>query len=150
MLVVNRTRGTLLGMDITRAGSVAARMRGLYPYRRLDLGDGVWLVPCNGIQTIGMKHVIDAVFLNHEGRVVRIFENLRPGRFTWWIRGAHSTLEVPAGVVRSSETRIGDLIEFTEAAGLPLSSVGGAGAHESIYLRPGSNSPAVAETDETD
>ena len=115
MLVVNRTRGTLLGVDIARADSVAARMRGLYPYRRLDMGDGVWLVPCNAIQTVGMKHVIDAIFLDRGNRVVRIYQNLRPGRFTWWIWKAHSTLEVPVGVVRSSETQIGDLLEFTEA-----------------------------------
>ena len=115
MLVVNRTRGTLLGVDIARADSVAARMRGLYPYRRLDMGDGVWLVPCNAIQTVRMKHVIDVIFLDRGNRVVRIYENLRPGRFTWWIWKAHSTLEVPVGVVRSSETQIGDLLEFTEA-----------------------------------
>ncbi len=139
MLAVNRTRGTLLGVDVARADSYAARMRGLYPYRRLDIGDGVWLVPCNAIQTIGMKHVIDAIFLDREGRVVRICENVRPGRFTWWIWRAHSTLELPAGVVCSSETQIGDLVEFTEAPALPLARGGEAAARASSGLQAGSS-----------
>ena len=82
MLVVNRTRGTLVGVDVARADSVGARMRGLYAYQHLMLGDGLWLVPCNNIQTIGMKHTIDVVFLDRELRVVRIYQHLRPGRFT--------------------------------------------------------------------
>ena len=122
MLVVNRTRGTLVGVDVARADSVGARMRGLYTYQHLMLGDGLWLVPCNNIQTIGMKHTIDVVFLDRELRVVRIYQHLRPGRFTWWIRRAHSALELPEGAVRSSETQIGDLLDFAEASGAPVGS----------------------------
>ena len=122
MLVVNRTRGTLVGVDVARADSVRARMRGLYAYQHLMPRDGLWLVPCNNIQTIGMKHVIDVVFLDRDNRVVRIYQRLRPGRFTWWIRRAYSALELPEGAVRSSETQIGDLLDFAEASGAAVES----------------------------
>jgi uncharacterized membrane protein (UPF0127 family) len=114
MYAVNRTRGTFLGVDIKRADRLAARMIGLYRHRNLSLGDGVWLVPCNGIQTVGMKATIDVVFLNRERRVVRVYENVRPGRVIFWVPRARSALEVPAGAVGSSETRVGDTIEFTD------------------------------------
>jgi len=69
-----------------------------------------------------MKHVIDVVFLDRDNRVVRIYQRLRPGRFTWWIRRAHSALELPEGAVRSSETQVGDLLDFAEASGAPVAS----------------------------
>jgi uncharacterized membrane protein (UPF0127 family) len=133
MLAVNRTRGTLIGVDIARADTIGARMRGLYAYRRLELGDGIWLVPCNGVQTIGMKHTIDVIFLDRRGRIVRICEHLRPGKFIWWIRKAHSALELSAGAVRSSEAQLGDLIDFVDLANLPLPSTESRGDGEPVH-----------------
>jgi uncharacterized membrane protein (UPF0127 family) len=83
----------------------------------MRFGDGVWLKPCNSIQTMGMRDPIDAVFLDANGRAVRLVENIAPGRVIWPVPGARSTLELSAGVIRSSETAIGDEIEFvTEPA----------------------------------
>ena len=115
MYVVNRTRGTYLGVDVEHANTFRARMLGLYGHRKLPLGDGVWLVPCVGVQTIGMKRPIDVVFLNSAGCVVRIYENLRAGRVILWVPGARSALELPAGVVASSETKVGDTVEFVDS-----------------------------------
>lgn len=112
MYVINRTRGTYLGINVRAADSFRKRLLGLYGYGRFRLGDGLWLVPCNSIQTIGLRYPIDVVFLDRGNRVVRIFENVRPGRVIWPVRGAYSTLELPAGVVRSSETQVGDQTEF--------------------------------------
>lgn len=115
MFAVNRTRGTFLGVDIKRADRLGARLLGLYRHRNLSLGDGVWLVPCNNIQTIGMKYSIDVVFLDAEYRVVRVCAHVKPGRIIWWVPDAHSAVEVPVGAVESSETRVGDRIEFAES-----------------------------------
>ena len=114
MYVVNRTRGTYLGVDIKRADSFRTRLLGLYGHRELPVGDGVWMIPCAGVQTIGMKRTIDVVFLDLAKHVVRVYEHLRAGRVIWWVRGAHSAIEVPAGVVASSETQVGDVVEFVE------------------------------------
>ncbi len=114
MYVVNRTRGTYLGVDIKMANSFRTRMLGLHTDRQLHFGDGVWLVPCNSVHTIGMRSSIDVIFLNTGGRIVRVVENLRPGRIVWRVPEAHSALEVPAGVVRSGETQVGDQVEFVE------------------------------------
>lgn len=114
MYMVNRKRGTYLGVDVKEAKSFRTRLLGLHAHRQLHFGDGVWLVPCNTIHTIGMRCSIDVIFLNIGGRVVRVVENLRPGRVVWRVPEAHSALEVPAGVVRSSETQVGDQVEFVE------------------------------------
>ena len=115
MYVVNRTRGTYLGVDIKRADSFRKRLLGLYAHRELPVGDGIWMIPCAGVQTVGMKRTIDVVFLDLAKRVIRVYAHLRAGRVIWWVRGAHSALEVPAGVVASSETQVGDVVEFVES-----------------------------------
>ncbi|MDR7482931.1 MAG: DUF192 domain-containing protein [Armatimonadota bacterium] len=112
MYVINRTRGTYLGVDVQVANSFRARLLGLLAHRDLRFGDGVWLVPCNSVQTFGMRHPIDVVFLDVRRHVVRVVAGVRPARLILPVAGAHSALELPAGVVRSSETRIGDVIEF--------------------------------------
>jgi uncharacterized protein len=115
MYVINRTRGTYLGVDVKQANSFRTRLLGLYAHRDLPLGDGIWLVPCAGVQTIGMKRAIDVVFLDSTKRVVRVYEDVRSGRMIWWVPKAHSALEVPAGAVKSSETHVGDEIQFVES-----------------------------------
>ena len=121
MYVVNRTRGTYLGVEIAVANTLRTRMLGLYARRRLHLGDGVWLVPCNSVQTIGMRCPVDVIFLDAVGSAVRVHQNVVPGRVIWPVRRAHSALEVPAGAVQSSETQIGDQIEFVEDLDHPRS-----------------------------
>jgi hypothetical protein len=120
MYVVNRTRGTYLGVNIKVADSFRARLRGLYGHRHLPFGDGVWLVPCNSIQTIGLGRTIDLIFLDKEGKVVRTIPQVGPGRVIWPVRGAHSVLEVPAGVASSSETQPGDRFLFVNDAEAPV------------------------------
>jgi uncharacterized membrane protein (UPF0127 family) len=132
MYVINRTRGTYLGVNVQVANSFRARLLGLLAHRDLRFGDGVWLVPCNSVQTFGMRYPIDVVFLDAERRVVRVVRGVRPGRVVWPVPGAHSALELPAGVVHSSETRVGDVIEFVsepadEAATSRKETVGTAG-----------------------
>jgi uncharacterized membrane protein (UPF0127 family) len=112
--VVNRTRGTYLGVKIQVANTFFRRLLGLYTHRHLDFGDGVWLIPCNSVQTVGMRFPIDVVFLNSVRRVVRIAEAVKPGRVVGQVSGVHSTLELPMGVVKSSETQVGDVLEFVE------------------------------------
>ena len=120
MYVVNRTRGTFLGVDIAIARSSLRRMIGLYTRRSLQLGDGVWLVPCNSIQTIGMRMPIDVVFLDSRRHVVRVLQHVKPGRVIWRVEKANSVLELPSGAVRSSATRVGDVLELVEALeGIP-------------------------------
>ena len=114
MYVINRTRGTFLGVDVKVARSSLSRMIGLYARRSLRLGDGIWLVPCNSVQTIGMRVPIDIVFLDRSGRVVRLLQHVQPGRVIWRVHEADSVLELPSGAVRSSSTQVGDDLELVE------------------------------------
>src|SRR5229473_1164887 len=61
-------------------------------------GNGMWIVPCNGIHMLGMNFAIDAVFLDRTFRVKKVYPRLPAWYGVVWIEwGAHSVLELPAG-----------------------------------------------------
>ncbi len=107
----NATRRTVLASAATRAGTSAARRRGLLGRDGLAEGEALWIVPCEAVHSIGMRFPIDLVFLDRR-RVVR---KVREGLFGWRLSGclrAHSVVELPAGAVRATGTQVGDSVEI--------------------------------------
>lgn len=87
------------------------RRTGLLKHESLEPGDGLWIVPCEAVHTIGMKFVIDVVFLNRKREVVKV----RPSMVKWRFSGsifAHSVLELPAGTCAATGTQKGDQLEL--------------------------------------
>jgi hypothetical protein len=106
--VVNQTRGTVLADRAERAGSFLARLRGLLGRRGLEPGEGLWLTPCDAIHMFFMRFAIDALFLDGQSRVVRIYPSLPPWAVTRRERAARSVLELPAGAAALTRTEPGD------------------------------------------
>lgn len=84
------------------------RMRGLLGHARLSGDEGIWLSPCGGIHTVGMRYAIDAVFLDREGEVRRIAAHVRPYTFRPGPRGTRTTIELPAGAAAKAGLDVGD------------------------------------------
>jgi uncharacterized membrane protein (UPF0127 family) len=59
-----------------------------------------------------MSFPIDVLFLDRDRQVLGVEENLAPGRVAPVRWRARTVLELPAGTVRGSATRIGDHIDF--------------------------------------
>jgi len=106
--VVNRSRGTVVAERCRVARSLRDRTVGLLGTPALPAGDGLWIEHSPSIHMFFMSYPIDAVFMNGEGRVVRVVANLRPWRMVAWARGARDCLELPAGAAAASGTAIGD------------------------------------------
>ncbi len=77
--------------------------------------EGLWIVPCEGIHTFGMKMPIDSVFLDKGLRVKKLQLGLKPGRVAMCLT-AHSVLELPVGSIASSATAVGDQLEISALA----------------------------------
>jgi uncharacterized protein len=75
-------------------------------------GRGIWIYPCNGIHTFGMRFPIDVAYLDSRKQVVRIYHALVPFRIARMMLKAKSVLELPAGTLESTQTQIGDELEF--------------------------------------
>lgn len=111
----NLTRGQCLAKRVTVANTWWTRLRGLIGHKSLASEAGLWIVPCRGVHTLGMSFTIDAVYLNRDGVVVHVEENLRPWRLGAVRMRSDSVLELASGTVSCTHTQVGDQIEFRTA-----------------------------------
>jgi len=109
--VRNQSRGTLLADRANIANTSATRKTGLLKHTKLDPGEGLWITPCEGVHTIGMKFPIDVLFLNKKRKVLKIRPAMPKWRMSMCLR-AHSVLELPSGMAAATETVRGDQLEF--------------------------------------
>jgi hypothetical protein len=109
---MNSSRGTMMGDAIWLTRSSAERRRGLLGIDRLAVGEGLWIDPCEGVHTFGMRFTIDVIFLAGNHTVVKTVTMLPPRRISVCWR-AKSLLELPAGTIDRCCVKPGDIIEIT-------------------------------------
>ncbi len=108
MRITNTRNNRLLADRCRLAASAVTRLVGLLNKSSLDAGEGLLIRPCSSVHTMFMRFPIDVVFLDPEGKVLRVYTPLKPWRSSRIVRGAKQTLELPAGAVAASDTRVGD------------------------------------------
>jgi uncharacterized membrane protein (UPF0127 family) len=113
MKLLHPRSGKILAEQLEVPRTMFGRGWGLMFRARLEAGGGMWITPCNGIHMWFMRFPIDAVFLDRNERVVKIYPRL--GRWTMvpLVWGAHSVLELPAGTVDGLELEKGEQLVFT-------------------------------------
>lgn len=114
MIAVNRTKGKILGDRISRAETFLRRLVGLLGRKPLSEGEGLWIVPCRSIHSLGMRHTIDVLFLDRRGMVIGAYPGFSPMRLTRIFPRAMGALELPHGVLLRTGTTPGDLVELRE------------------------------------
>ncbi len=108
----NATRATVLGQRIRVAETGLTRIVGLLGERELQPGDGLLIVPSQGVHTLGMQFPIDIAVLDDDWRVLATRRDMRPFRMTPIFWKAAAVLELPSGMLESTSTLVGDTIEF--------------------------------------
>jgi uncharacterized protein len=109
---INTTRGTVLGECIRVADTGLSRIIGLLGERKLPPGDGLLIVPSQGVHTWGMLFPIDIVVLDREWNVLALRARMRQFRMTRIFWKAAAVLELPPGVLDSTSTALGDTLTF--------------------------------------
>jgi uncharacterized protein len=109
----NITRRATLGEHIRVAENGLTAIVGLLGERELVAGDGLLIVPSQGVHTWGMRFAIDVVVLDDAWRVIAIRREMRPFRVTPVFWKAAAVLELQSGTVDSSGTQVNDMIEFS-------------------------------------
>jgi uncharacterized membrane protein (UPF0127 family) len=112
VVVRNAHTGVVMASHLEVAATRTARRRGLMGRDALAPGSGLWIVPCRGVHTCGMRFAIDVVALDARGVVVDVVTDLRPWRLRLPRPGTLGVLELPAGTVMKTRTRLGHRIEF--------------------------------------
>lgn len=106
--LLNLTQKKVLSSNVRYCNQIFSRMKGLLGTSKIEADETCWLIPCNGIHTVGMRYAIDAYFLNRGNEVVAVIRNLKPNRFSPFFPKAHSVLEFASG--NHDRCRVGDKI----------------------------------------
>ncbi len=106
--VYNQTRESFLSLGVAAADTTLARLKGLIGKLRLELDEGLWIVPSRGIHTVGVLFPIDLVYLDDGHHVLHVVESFPTFRISPWITQAASVLELPTHTIYSSQTQPGD------------------------------------------
>ncbi|HEY1527756.1 MAG TPA: DUF192 domain-containing protein [Candidatus Angelobacter sp.] len=109
---VNATRGTVLGESIRVADTGLTRIVGLLGERELLPGDGLLIVPSQGVHTWGMLFPIDIAVLDNDWNVLALRRRMRQFRMTRVFWKAAAVLELPSGILDSTLTSVGDTLTF--------------------------------------
>lgn len=90
------------------------RFRGLMLYRPLPPATALLIAPCNSIHMCFMRFAIDAVYLDEQGKILKITRHLHPwlGLSVCW--HAHSVLEMTAGQADALGLRVGQKFTIQE------------------------------------
>jgi hypothetical protein len=112
--------GVILADRIELAADSSSRRRGLLGRDRLDTGHALVIVPCGAVHTFFMRFPIDVLFVRRDGRVVKCAHDVRPWRLAGTFT-AQLVIELPAGILRQSNTGPGDHLVFER---IPASNAG--------------------------
>lgn len=115
--IYNKTRECAVATHAKVANGYFSRLVGLLGTTRkwARAGNGLWIVPCHGVHTIGMLYALDLIFLNRDRVVVAMQESVRPFRISKVSLKANSVLELPVRTISSTGTQVGDQLEISPA-----------------------------------
>lgn len=119
---IKDAEGTLLLAKVLRTDHSIERMQGWMGRKSVAPDEGLLIVPCASIHTVGMAFDIDIAFLDGQDRVAKLLPSVKPGRWAWaplrlWLQPwAAQTLEMPAGSIASLGLKVGQQLQIEERA----------------------------------
>jgi uncharacterized protein len=105
--VVNLSNGAELVNNLSTADTFFKRLKGLMFSKKLPAGHGLLIEPCQSIHTFFMNYSIDVLYLGKDLEIVGLDETVRPAKVGKYQKRAVSVLELPAGTIRKTGTKIG-------------------------------------------
>lgn len=100
--------GELLVSEGRVANNPWSRLVGLMGKKSLADGDGLLIERSRSIHTHFMRFPIDVLFMGKDDTVVDLEEAMAPWKIRMSKGGARYVVELPAGTVKRTGTRVGD------------------------------------------
>ncbi|HVJ48572.1 DUF192 domain-containing protein [Desulfitobacterium sp.] len=108
--LLNYRTGERIATSVILANSFWLRLRGLLGRPPLKPYEGLWLIPCQQVHMLGMYYSLSVWFINPQGEVCQIIDQLDPGKISPRIQESSSIIELPAGWAEKTGTQIGDTL----------------------------------------
>lgn len=113
MVIRDISKGTVLADRAWLAITFLSRLVGLLGRATLNRGEGLVIIPCASVHTIGMRFPIDAVFFGKDKKVVATASGLVPYRISKYYPRAQGVLELPSGTLERMPVDVGDQLELS-------------------------------------
>lgn len=108
--LLNYRTGETIATSVILADSFWLRLRGMLGRPPLKPYEGLWLIPCQQVHMVGMKYSLSIWFINSQGNVCYILDQLNPGKISPRIKEASSILELPTKWAQKTGTHVGDTL----------------------------------------
>jgi uncharacterized protein len=106
--VFNTTRESFLSLSVTAADTHFSRLKGLVGRIRLRSDEGIWVVPSQGVHTLGVLFSVDLIYLDADFRVIHLIESFGSFRIGPIRASCASVLELSPRTIYASQTQVGD------------------------------------------
>ena len=116
LVLVNQRTDEALADRVEVAVTRRDRRKGLLGRSGLEPASALIIAPCFSIHTMFMRFDIDAVFVDEDGRAVKVVPVMTPWRIAV-DPTAHAVVELPAGSLRDRQVNVGDRLYLLEAGG---------------------------------
>lgn len=116
MVLVNQRTDEALADRVEVAVTRRDRRKGLLGRSGLEPASALIIAPCFSIHTMFMRFDIDAVFVDEDGRAVKVVRDMPPWRIAV-DPTAHAVVELPAGSLRDRQVNVGDRLYLLEPGG---------------------------------
>jgi len=110
--LINTWNDQILAQEVNKAQTFFQRFKGLMFTKSLEPTCALHIEPCQGIHTFFMKYSIDVLYLDRNDIIVAIEENLQPSKIGKMYPRTKSVIELPAGRVEKTQTKVGQTVEF--------------------------------------
>jgi uncharacterized protein len=114
--LVNQRTDEALAERIELAVTRKERRKGLLGRQVFETSSALIIAPCFSIHTMFMRFDIDAVFVDDDGRAVKVVQGLTPWRIAVQ-PFAHAVIELPAGSLRDGAVDVGDRLYLLDGQG---------------------------------
>ena len=114
--LVNQRTDEALAERVEVAVTRRDRRKGLLGRSSLEPASALIIAPCFSIHTMFMRFDIDVVFVDDDGRAVKVVRDMTPWRIAV-DPTAHAVVELPGGSLRDRQVNIGDRLYLLEPGG---------------------------------
>jgi uncharacterized protein len=114
MKIINLSKDKLLADQARLADNPIKRLVGLLNRNTLSQGEALVLSPSNCIHSFFMRFTIDVIFLDKQGKAVKILASFKPFRLSPLCFSSLTVIELPENTLQLTQTQPGDMIKIVK------------------------------------
>lgn len=111
--IIIKKNSQVITDNARRADNFFTRFKGLMFVKEIDDNYALHIMPCNQIHMLNMRFALDVIYLSENGRVVKVDENVQPGKICKTVRNAKSVIEMKAFAASKLGINQGDVLEIS-------------------------------------